>query len=50
MLNARVAMNADEFSEIVKNAVNQAALSPQICIRSEEGSSYNPEMSMNRPV
>jgi len=49
MLNARVAMNANDFSEIVKNAVNQVALSPQINIRSEEGSSYNPEMSMNRP-
>jgi G3E family GTPase len=49
MLNARVSMNADDFSEIVKNTVNQVALSPQIHIRSEEGTSYNPEMSMNRP-
>jgi hypothetical protein len=48
-LNARVAIVAAKFSEIVKNAVNQAALSSRIYIRSEEGSSYNPEMSMNRP-
>jgi hypothetical protein len=49
MLNARVAMNAKNFSEIVENAVHQAAIFPQIKIRTEEGSSYHPEMSMNRP-
>jgi len=49
MLNARVAMKAKDFSEIVENAVHLAAIFPQIQIRAEEGSSYNPEMSMNRP-
>jgi len=48
-LNARMAINANHFSEIVKNAITQAALSQKIHILSEEGSSYNPEMSMNRP-
>lgn len=49
ILNVRVAIVADKFSEFVKNAVNQVALSTQIYIRSEKGFSYNPEMSMNRP-
>ncbi len=48
-LNARVAKNAKDFSEIVKNVVHQAATFPQIKIQTEEGTSYNPEMSMNRP-
>jgi len=50
MLNARVGMNADDFSEIVKNTVIQVALIPNIHIRSEEAAYYNPEMSMNRPA
>ena len=49
MLNARVAINAKDFSEIVEKAVHQVANLSQIHIRTEEGSSYNPEMSVNQP-
>ncbi len=49
MLNARLSMQAEDFSKIVENAVRQVEQSAQICIRIQEGSSYNPEMSMHRP-
>ncbi len=49
MLNARVAMKAEEFEKIVKHAVYQIGIDPQIHVHYEEGSSYNPQMSMNRP-
>jgi len=49
LLNARVAMNAKDFSEIVEKAVHQVAILSQIHIRTDKGSSYNPGMSMNQP-
>ncbi len=49
MLNARVAMKAEDFVKIVKHAIHALEVDPQIHVHYEEGSSYNPEMSMNRP-
>ena len=49
MLNARVSTSAPYFAELVKAAVGHVALTSQTDIYCEEGSSYNPVMSLDRP-
>jgi len=49
ILNARVKMPAQDFADIVHDALNQVELQPHFRIRREAASAYNPEMSLMRP-
>jgi hypothetical protein len=49
MLNVRLVIEASDFHAMAKNAVILVAHTPGIKIQCEEGTLYNPEMSMNQP-
>lgn len=49
MLNMRVAMEAVEFSEMIRKAVDEARSAGTISVELREGRAYNPQLSMSKP-
>jgi len=49
MLNARLSMNAKEFHKIINGIVDHVASQTGVVVGREDGSFFNPEMSMDKP-
>jgi G3E family GTPase len=49
VLNARLSINAQDFYNRVNRVINHVVRQTGVEIQYEEGSAYNPDMSMNKP-
>jgi len=49
VLNARLSINAQDFHNKVNRVIDHVSRQSGVEIHCEEGSAYNPEMSMNKP-